>query len=92
MNQIRLEGFNNLGSFHFGQINGQTNVIVQWKGKALCVSNGVTQEFFGQLLGWRLGIDGQNIDIVPGFGHEFEHFLEAIGIARHVSKGCGFHH
>lgn len=81
MNEIWLEPFHDACTFHFGQIDTERNVIVQWKGKALGVSDGIRQERFGQLW-WRcLRIDSQNVNYILGLVQMFEEFLEPIRIA-----------
>ena len=92
MNQIRLEVVNNLCTLHVGQIQRKTNLIVQWKGKALSMFDFEAKGFFREFLRRCVIVDSQNMDIVASFFHEFEHFLEPIGVSRNVGKGGGFDH
>ena len=54
--------------------------------------NVVSKGTLGELVGWCLGINRQNVDFVAGLGHELEHFLEPIGISRDMRKGCRLYH
>lgn len=80
MNDIRLEILNNLGAFHFWQVDCKTDMIVQWKGEALCVADGKALMLSRQIFNGCFAVDGENIDFVARLFQEFEHLLEAIGI------------
>jgi hypothetical protein len=92
MDEIGFEFFHNGRSLHFRQIKRQGDLIVERKGKALRVTNGKSKGFFGQFVRWRFRVHGQNVHFVARLFHKFQHFLEAIGVARNMSKGSRFDH
>jgi len=92
MDKVGFHIFNYLRSFHFRQIKGQGNVVVEGKGKALCVFDWIPKRIFGQFFCRRFGIDRQNFYVISCFGQKFEHFLKAIGVSRNVGKGSGLYH
>lgn len=92
VNDVRFEILNDFGALHFGQINGQGDVIVEGKGESLRVLDWVSHVVSGEVLGGSLAVHGENIDVVSGLFEKLEHFLEAIGVSRDMRKGSGFDH
>lgn len=92
MDQVWLEPIQDTGTLHFWQIKGQTNVIVQRKGESSGVGNLVSKGFVGQLFLGGFAVHGHDFDIVSSLLHEFQHFLETVGVSGNMSEGSWFHH
>ena len=86
MDQIGLELLHNFGALHLGQIEGEGNVIVKGKSEPLGVLDAVAKLFGREFLLVGLAIDGEDLDIISRLGKEFEHLIEAIGVAGYVGE------
>lgn len=92
VNQIGLVSLQQGGSLHFGKINGQGDVLVQWPSESLRVVNLVAQKVFGKFGFGNIVLDCQDLDIVASLFQILEHFFESVGISRDVCERRGFHH
>ncbi len=92
MNQIRSILLYHSGPLHFRKIERQRDLIVEWKGKTLRVLN-LEIEDFGRKVDWlRLTVNSQDINFVACLAEEFEHFLESVGVARHMRERSWLDH
>lgn len=92
MNKIGLEFVNHPSALHFWKIQGQADLIVERKGKALGVLDLEAKGRLGEFGWWSLTVDRQDIHMIACLVHKLEHFLESVGISRNMSKGGWFHH
>ena len=92
VDQVRLELFQDASTLHFRQIKGQTDVVVERECEASSVGNLVSKGFIWQLFLGGFAVHRHNFDIVSSLLHEFQHFLEAVGVTGNVGEGSWFHH
>mmetsp|Transcript_107899 Transcript_107899/g.302175 ORF Transcript_107899/g.302175 Transcript_107899/m.302175 type:complete len:229 (+) Transcript_107899:973-1659(+) len=92
VNEIGLELFNHLGTFHIGKVQSQGYLVVKRKGESLSVANPKSKGLLGELIGWRFTIHCQDIHFISSLLHEFEHFVESIGVSRNVRERSRLDH
>lgn len=92
VDQIGLEFLDHRRTLHVGKIDGESNLVVQGKGKPERVLDFVSKGFRGKILFGCLGINRQDLDFVTGLGKKLEHFFESVGVSRDVCERGRFHH
>ena len=66
-------------------------MIVEREDEPLRVFDLVPERLRGEIVLGRLGIDGEDVDVVPRLGEVAEHLLEAIRVSRYVREGGRLH-
>lgn len=92
VNDIWFEILDDLGPFHFWQVYCQADMIVQRESKTLSVTNRKSLMRSGQIFHGRFTVNCEDIDFIARLFQEFEHFFEAIRVARNMSERCRFYH
>ena len=92
VNEIWFEILNDLGPFHFWQVNCQADMIVQRESETLRVTNRKALMRTGQVFHGRFTVNREDIDFIARLFQEFEHFFETIRVARNVRERCRFYH
>jgi len=92
VNQIGFESVQYRCSLHFGQVQGQSYLVVQREGKPECVGYFASKDLRGKLIFGCSGIYRQHLDLVASLGEELQHLIETVGVSRDMGERSWFHH